>query len=306
MHLGNGAITTECMVITATAATAGLAWAGWRAQREEPVSRSVAVGLAALIFAAQAFNFPIAEGVSAHLLGGVLLARLVGPGLSAWLMAAVLATQALLLGDGGLGALGANIVQMALLPAALVAAADAWRNEPNQSRSPLIAGILASSSVLVAAGLIALETGAFRSGESLAHWSRFSSLLLATHLPVALIEGVLTAGLVLALAPAVRDTASPARKWALVGLSLAAAALVAVLTPWASGSPDGYEAAAERSGWTELLASPGASALASQLARVGEPLALVVALAVLVAAGWAVLVAVKRSPLVRQEHRQIA
>ena len=35
-------------------------------------------------------------------------------------MALVLTLQAVLLGDGGLSALGANIVNMALLPAALV------------------------------------------------------------------------------------------------------------------------------------------------------------------------------------------
>ncbi len=300
MHLGNGAITTECMVLTATAATAGLAWAGWRAQREEAVGRPVAVGLAALVFAAQAFNFPIAEGVSAHLLGGILLATLVGPGLAAWLMAAVLATQALLLGDGGMGALGANIVQMAIVPALLVWAAQSWSGGRDQPTSPLAAGLLGFASVLVAAGLIALETGAFRSGESLVHWSRFSSLLLVTHLPVALIEGVLTAGLVFALSATVRTSVSPARKWTLVGLSLTAATLVVVLTPWASGSPDGYEAAAERSGWSELLASPGAGYIANQLAQIGEPLSLIVALAALVAAGSVLLLTVQRASLSNQ------
>src|SRR6185295_9062393 len=81
-------------------------------------------GLAAMlggfVFAAQMFNVPVLPGISAHLVGGVLLTWMLGPSLGAWTMALILAIQAAALGDGGLASLGANIVNMALLPAGAV------------------------------------------------------------------------------------------------------------------------------------------------------------------------------------------
>jgi cobalt/nickel transport system permease protein len=70
--------------------------------------------MAAFIFAAQMANFPIAAGVSGHLLGGTLAAILLGPWAATLIMAAVIFFQALL-GDGGITALGPNIFNMGLL-----------------------------------------------------------------------------------------------------------------------------------------------------------------------------------------------
>jgi ABC-type Co2+ transport system permease subunit len=76
MHLGNGAITPECVAITLSAASAGLGLCAWSARREaRPLSKlGFAAGLGAFVFAAQAVNVPILPGISAHLVGGVLLA----------------------------------------------------------------------------------------------------------------------------------------------------------------------------------------------------------------------------------------
>jgi cobalt/nickel transport system permease protein len=71
--------------------------------------------LAAFIFAAQMFNFPIAGGTSGHLLGGVLAAVLLGPWLGTLVMTAVIAVQALVFQDGGLLVLGANIFNMGIV-----------------------------------------------------------------------------------------------------------------------------------------------------------------------------------------------
>ena len=76
------------------------------------------VGLAAaFVFAAQMLNFPVASGTSGHLLGGVLAAVLVGPSAGALAVTVVLVVQALLFADGGLSALGLNVVNMALVGA---------------------------------------------------------------------------------------------------------------------------------------------------------------------------------------------
>jgi len=70
--------------------------------------------MAAFVFAAQMLNFPVAGGTSGHLIGGALAAILLGPWAGTLVMTAVLAVQALLFQDGGLLALGANVLNMAI------------------------------------------------------------------------------------------------------------------------------------------------------------------------------------------------
>lgn len=73
--------------------------------------------MGAFIFAAQMLNFPVMGGTSGHLLGGVLAAVLLGPYAGAIVIALVLAVQCLIFQDGGLTALGANIVNMSFVGA---------------------------------------------------------------------------------------------------------------------------------------------------------------------------------------------
>jgi cobalt/nickel transport system permease protein len=71
--------------------------------------------MAAFIFAAQMFNFPVLGGTSGHLLGGVLAAVMLGPWAGTLVMTAVVAVQALLFQDGGLLIMGANIFNMGVI-----------------------------------------------------------------------------------------------------------------------------------------------------------------------------------------------
>ena len=71
--------------------------------------------MAAFIFAAQMFNFPVVGGTSGHLLGGVLAAVMLGPWAGTLVMTAVVAVQALLFQDGGLLIMGANIFNMGVI-----------------------------------------------------------------------------------------------------------------------------------------------------------------------------------------------
>jgi cobalt/nickel transport system permease protein len=72
---------------------------------------------AAFIFAVQMLNFPVAGGTSGHLLGAALAAILLGPWLACLVMSVVLAGQAFVFADGGITALGANILNMGLIGA---------------------------------------------------------------------------------------------------------------------------------------------------------------------------------------------
>ena len=71
--------------------------------------------MAAFIFAAQMMNFPVAGGTSGHMLGAALATILVGPWAAIIVMACVVGVQALMFQDGGLAALGTNLVNMAVV-----------------------------------------------------------------------------------------------------------------------------------------------------------------------------------------------
>jgi cobalt/nickel transport system permease protein len=250
MHLGNGAITAECVAITYGAAGLGLTAAALHARRMGVTREKflLAAGLGMLVFAAQAINVQVWPGTSAHLVGGVLLAALLGPGMGALTMAVVLAVQALVLGDGGVAALAANVINMGLVPAGLVAAARGLA----KAESPMATGLLAALAVPLAAGLIVVETGAFRSAGELAGWSKFAAMMLGAHLWIGVLEGMLTAVLVVALARVTskegHHAVRPAVMWIAGGIVLAA-----IMLPVSSALPDGYEAAAEASGMEWLL-----------------------------------------------------
>ena len=71
--------------------------------------------LTALFFAAQMMNYPIIGGTTAHLLGGASLALVLGPYVGCVCMTVILILQCLLFGDGGITALGANLLTMAVI-----------------------------------------------------------------------------------------------------------------------------------------------------------------------------------------------
>ena len=70
---------------------------------------------AAFTFVIQMFNFPIPGGSSGHIAGGAILGIVLGPWAAIIAMSLTLGLQALLFGDGGLLAFGANCFNMALV-----------------------------------------------------------------------------------------------------------------------------------------------------------------------------------------------
>ena len=71
--------------------------------------------MGAFVFAAQMINFPVGSGTSRHLVGGALLACTLGPLAAVVVMTAILAIQALVFQDGGILALAANVMNMAIV-----------------------------------------------------------------------------------------------------------------------------------------------------------------------------------------------
>lgn len=264
MHLGNGAITTECALFTLAVAGAGVSFAGWQLSRSPLTSeaRKLAIATAGMVFAAQAVNVSVGEMSSAHLVGGALLAMLVGPSAGVIAMSIILLLQALLLGDGGIASLGANIINMALIPALLVAVSERLfaANEESDTHRVIRGGAVALLSIIVAALLIPGEIWLARSASDLIGLSAFASQMLRTHLVVAIAEGTITAVVVALVAVPSRahvhatsgiDVSSSWMKVA--ALPIVVAVLFIVASPWGSGLPDGYEHAAEATNMKQLL-----------------------------------------------------
>ena len=137
MHVPEHLINDPTEIITAVGAAAVLATAAIRpaglrrSADAEPIPTLVShpervgpqVATAALVFALQMVNVPVLAGTSGHLFGGALATALLGPRRAMFAITAVLATQALFFADGGVGALGVNIVLMAIVPVLVTALA---------------------------------------------------------------------------------------------------------------------------------------------------------------------------------------
>jgi cobalt/nickel transport system permease protein len=116
MHIPDGFLSTPVWVAAGAVSAAAVALAASRVGRDLEEKQVPLMGVVgAFIFAAQMVNFPIASGTSGHLGGGVLAALLLGPWAGTLIMTAILVVQALLFQDGGITALGANVLNMGVL-----------------------------------------------------------------------------------------------------------------------------------------------------------------------------------------------
>src|SRR5918996_4480394 len=153
LHIPDGflsfAVSILCWVITAITISLAVS----RSNRSLGDRQIPLMGvMAAFIFAAQMINFPVAGGTSGHLLGGALAAITLGPWAGMLVMTAVIAVQALLIQDGGLLVMGANILNMGLITAAI--GYGLYRGVLGSSRGTklAVAGVAAWLSVMAGAG----------------------------------------------------------------------------------------------------------------------------------------------------------
>ncbi|MCU0301998.1 MAG: energy-coupling factor ABC transporter permease [Candidatus Nanopelagicales bacterium] len=206
MHIPDGFIDAPVSAAAGVLAIGGIAVALKRSSRELDDRTAPMAGLVAVyIFAVQMLNFPVAAGTSGHLLGGALAAILVGPWTGALAVSVVLLVQALMFADGGLSALGLNIVTMAFVTVAV-----AWpvfrllvrvlpRSRGAWTGASFVAALV---SVPASAAAFALwyaigGTGTYAVGTVLA-------AMVGTHVLIGLGEGLITAltvGAVLAARP---------------------------------------------------------------------------------------------------------
>jgi cobalt/nickel transport system permease protein len=149
--------------------------------------------LAAGIFAIQAMNIPIPWGTSGHMVGAALIAIIfVSPWAAVLVLSIVLILQGLIFGDGGMTALGANIVNMGLIGG--LVGFYGYKTLKGIGRIPAIF-ITAWASIFLASVACALElyfAGTFPLEAGLASMALY-------HAVIGVIEGMITVVVILGI-----------------------------------------------------------------------------------------------------------
>jgi cobalt/nickel transport system permease protein len=206
MHIPDGFINAPVSLGAGLLAVGTIAVALKQARGKLESEVAPMAGLAAVfIFAVQMLNFPIVAGTSGHLLGGALAAILIGRWAGLLALTVVLSLQALIFADGGLSALGLNLVNMGIITVLggwFVFRLVARVLPKTHSGVVLASGIAAFATVpLSALGFVVQYalggTGTFETASVL-------TAMVSVHVLIGIGEGVITAltiGAVLATRP---------------------------------------------------------------------------------------------------------
>lgn len=259
MHMSDTLISPAVAVATSIVAAALVVVATRKIGRENSRATTHLVPLmgvmGALIFAAQMLNFAIpATGSSGHIVGGVLLAAVLGEWAGFLTLTSVIIVQCLLFADGGLMTLGCNVLNMAAL-SCLVAYPLIFKPLIHNHNSPSrwAAASIATSITALAMGALAVTIETELSGITALPYGRFLSFMLPIHLLIGVGEGLATAAVIASLRryrpdllfDSTEPTARPRTQF--IAITVVAALLVAsVAGTVASSRPDGLEWSIER------------------------------------------------------------
>jgi cobalt/nickel transport system permease protein len=237
MHLPDHYLDPVTTATTALLAGGAVSYALVRIRSEPAQKMLSAAAVGTAIFAAQMINFPIDSGTSGHLIGGALAGILLGPWAGLLTMTVVLAVQAVVFGDGGILALGANILNMGVISVGIGALA---RRTIQLSACHWLcqcfsAAIASWLSVIAAAFACALELAV----SGVAPAVEVVPVMLSTHALIGIGEAGITA---LVVAVAYGTLPVPRRTHTAF---LLAAIIIAALSPFASQLPDGLESVAD-------------------------------------------------------------
>lgn len=262
LHIPDGFLSTPIALIGWVLAVIIIAMA-LRQTRNQLGERQVPIlgVMAAFIFAAQAINFPVAGGTSGHLLGGALAAIVLGPWAAVLVMTAVIGLQALIFQDGGLLALGWNIINMGVLTAFLgVFVYRLVEKLMGRSQTSLIVGGALAAWISVEAGAITTALQLALSGTSPIGIAM--PAMVGVHALIGLGEAIITAGALLVIERtrpdllAMGERAPGTRSAAWVASGLVVAVCVAALSFLASPAPDGLERVATDNGFIGAALGP--------------------------------------------------
>lgn len=234
--------------------------------------------MGAFVFAAQMINFTIpGTGSSGHLCGGMLLTAVVGPYAAFLTMIGVLLIQCLLFADGGLMALGANVWNMAFY--GCFVGALIWRAFMRKgiTRKKIIAASLLGCVLTLQLGAFSVTLETLASGITELPFTAFLAVMQPIHLAIGLVEGAVTAAVLVFLqearpsllwqAESADSQKQPMTLRGVLGVMTVLAAVTAgLLSLFASAFPDGLEWSLQRlTGSTELEATGSVQAFFARI-----------------------------------------
>jgi len=281
MHMADALLSPAVGGVMWGATGVAVAYSARKVRDELDESKIPLMGVAgAFVFAAQMLNFTIpGTGSSGHLVGALLLAILLGPEAAFLVMASILTIQALFFADGGLLALGANVINMGFF-SVFIAYPLIYRHIVGDATAPARRRVVVGS---LFAGVAGLELGALAvvvettaSGITALSFGGFALVMLPIHLAIGVVEGLVTAAVVLFVQhaqPELLERSARRRplrglrlKPVLIGLAVATLAAGGVLSCYASADPDGLEWSIARvTGSSELPADSSAHEAAADV-----------------------------------------
>ena len=260
MHVPDGFINAQVSAATGIISL-GTLWAYIRNAKNLVADKLIALTgmMSALIFVLQMINFPIAAGTSGHLLGGALAVIVLGPSLGVICISIVVVIQSLLFADGGLSALGVNVLNMAIITSLTGwFTITLWKKLFGESQFTLISGSVIAGLLSVVFSSIAFVLEYAIGGTVSVPLGNVLIAMISTHLLIGLGEGIITA-LIVSLLLRVRSDLvyvnSKKNKSNTLstsyGVFIALILSLTFVTPYASSSPDGLESVASDFGFEE-------------------------------------------------------
>lgn len=320
MHAPDGFLNAGTAVATGAISVSTVGLALRQARRRLVDLRIPLAGIAAaFVFAAQMINFPIAAGTTGHLIGGALAAVLLGPHLGALVVAVVVVVQAFVFADGGITALGYNVLNMAIVPAYGGYAFFTWfrRLLPGNA-----AGV-AAATALAGWGSVVLSAMAFSiewlfGATAPVPFTEVFVAMVGVHLLIGIGEGLISFGAIGAVLGSRPDLVfgardldreslvdrTPVRARAFLIAGMAASLFLAgIVSQFAADGPDGLMRVAEDTGITAGEARLFERSIFADYATAGignEVLGLAVAgiagVLIVAAVGWGLLIGVRQRP----------
>lgn len=262
MHMSDALVSTPVALAGAAVAVGLLATAGKEVREKDDSSIVPLMGvLGAFVFAAQMINFSIpGTGSSGHVIGGVLLAALLGPWAAFITIASVLIIQCLVFADGGLLALGCNLINMGAMTT-LVAYPLIYRPIAGKSTNGwrITAAAVAACTVGLELGALFVSVETMLSDVSALSFESFWGIMALIHLPIGVVEGIATAVVLLFVAKSRPDLLASrgsrpgknSMKRALLWFAGATVVIAVGLVWFASANPDGLEWSIEQAAGVE-------------------------------------------------------
>ncbi len=276
MHMAD-ALVTPAVAGTMYVLSTGAAAVSVKKVREENDPKKIPVMgvMGAFVFATQMLNFTIpGTGSSGHLCGGMMLSAMLGPFAGFLTMIGVLLVQCLLFADGGLLALGCNIWNMAFY-GCFIGSLLIWKPimKKGASRGKIIAASVIGCILTLQLGAFSVTLETLLSGVTELPFSVFVATMQPIHLAIGLVEGLITAAVLVFV-----HEARPELLWGIGSdslekvnegklsykktiIALAVAALICGggISLAASAFPDGLEWSMEKVAGTSELEAEGSA-----------------------------------------------